>query len=265
MEYFITANKIPIHISDKGGKGEETLLFLHGYMETFYIWEEFVELFSNKYRIILIDLPGHGLSSSHPEVNSMQFCSEVCLSVLDKCNVDKCTIIGHSLGAYIAQNFLSLYPDRVNSIININSHPFIDSEEVSKNREREINFILEGKFLNLAQIVIPNMYFKPNLRNFDDKISQTIELCEMHDPSGIAASVRGMKNRDSMLDVLANSDKKILFILGDNDMYFNLEEICKLKSLLPKVKFEVIKNTAHCSFVENKHEVYNKIIEFLAL
>lgn len=264
MEYFITANKIPVHISDSE-KGEETLLFLHGYMETFYIWEEFVELFTDRYRVIMMDLPGHGLTSSAPEENSMDFCAQVCKEVLDKCKVSKCTIIGHSLGGYIAQNFLRLYPDYVRSIININSHPYPDTPEVHQNRDREIDLIKGGKHLVLASNVIPKMYFKPNLRLFDDKILQTVELCEMHDPSGLAATVCGMKNRESQLDVLANTDKPVLFIFGDKDPYFSVEMIEELQKQLPRCSFSIVPDTAHCSFIEKENVVYERIIEFLAL
>ena len=72
MEYFAISNGIPVHILDTK-KGEKTILLLHGYLETLYIYNEFIEILQKKYRVIAIDLPGHGLSGSDKEINSMEF------------------------------------------------------------------------------------------------------------------------------------------------------------------------------------------------
>src|SRR5574344_1117122 len=71
MEFFATAGGISVHISDTQ-KGENCLILLHGYLETMYIWNEFIDLISDDYRVIAIDLPGHGLSGS-TQVNTMDF------------------------------------------------------------------------------------------------------------------------------------------------------------------------------------------------
>ena len=75
MEFFATSNGIPVHISDTE-KGDITILLLHGYLETLYVWEEFIGLFPKNFRFISIDLPGHGLTGTHPHSNSMEFCAD---------------------------------------------------------------------------------------------------------------------------------------------------------------------------------------------
>jgi hypothetical protein len=54
MEYFVTANGTTLHVSDSE-KGEKSLLFLHGYLETLYIWEDFRELIPESFRFISHD------------------------------------------------------------------------------------------------------------------------------------------------------------------------------------------------------------------
>ena len=70
MEYFAISNGIPVHILDTK-KGDTTIVLLHGYLETLYIFNEFIELLEKKYRVIAIDMPGHGLSGSDKEINTM--------------------------------------------------------------------------------------------------------------------------------------------------------------------------------------------------
>ena len=83
MEYFVTCNGIPVHVSETG-KGDKAIILLHGYLETLYIWEEFRSLLPDSSRIVSIDLPGLGLTGSDPYVNSMQFDAKVLLDLLDK-------------------------------------------------------------------------------------------------------------------------------------------------------------------------------------
>ena len=128
MEFFAISNNIPVFISDTQ-KGEETLILLHGYLEAHYIFSEFVELLEKKYRVISIDLPGHGLSGSDNEVKSMDFIAAVVVVVMDKCKVEKAFVAGHSMGGYAAQACMELYPQRFKGLVLLNSVPFPDSEE----------------------------------------------------------------------------------------------------------------------------------------
>lgn len=104
MEYFVTCNGIPVHVSETG-TGDNAVVLLHGYLETLYIWEDFRTLFPESSHIISIDLPGLGLSGSAPDVNSMQFDAKVLLDLLDRLSVTKVLIVGHSMGGYVGQRF----------------------------------------------------------------------------------------------------------------------------------------------------------------
>ena len=126
MEFFVTAGGIPVHILDTRN-GNKTLLLLHGYLETMCIWTDFIDLLSKKYRVITIDLPGHGLTGtapksndSSPSVNSMEFCAGVIKDIMDICGITSAYIGGHSLGGYIALACCRLYPDRFDKLILFN-------------------------------------------------------------------------------------------------------------------------------------------------
>ena len=186
MEYFAISNGIPVHILDTK-KGETTIVLLHGYLETLYIFNEFIEMLEKKYRVIAIDLPGHGLTGSDKEINSMEFCAQVVTDVMKKNGVEKAYIAGHSMGGYVAQNCIKLFPELFNGIILLNSTPNADSAEKKTDREREIELVLAAKLGQLATISIPKMYAPANLRAFDEKIEETIEITETHDPKGIVA------------------------------------------------------------------------------
>ena len=83
MEFFTIAAGVSVHVwdtrdercpvkpdSDCHARPDRTslptLVFLHGYLETMYIYNELVETLKDRYRLIVIDLPGHGLTDSAP-------------------------------------------------------------------------------------------------------------------------------------------------------------------------------------------------------
>ena len=261
MEYFAISNGIPVHILDTK-KGDKTIVLLHGYLETLYIFNEFIEILEKKYRVIAIDLPGHGLSGSDKEINSMEFCAGVIADILKKNNIEKAWVAGHSMGGYIAQNCIKHYPGMFNGVILLNSTPFADSPEKRTDREREIDLIRKSKLGNLAALSIPKMYAPANLRKFDEKIEETVEISETHDPNGIVACIKGMMKREETKDVLAKTEKAI-FIFGTEDKFITEEIREKLIGEFPNVKAVVVPGTGHNSFIEEPQKVLEAIENFI--
>ncbi len=261
MEYFSICNGIPVHILDTK-KGEKTILLLHGYLETLYIFNEFIEMLEKKYRVIAIDLPGHGLTGSDKEKNTMEFSAATAAEVLKKAGVEKAYVAGHSMGGYIAQNCIKLYPELFEGIILLNSTPFEDTPEKKEDRKREIDLVLSGKMGHLASISIPRMYSAANLRKLDEKIEETVEITETHDPNGIAACIRGMMERENTEDVLAQQEK-VLMIFGSDDKFITSQTREKITASLPKAKTTTIPETGHNSFIEAPEPVMQAIVEFI--
>lgn len=262
MEFFATSNGIPIHISDTM-EGDITILLLHGYLETLYIWDDFTSLFPNNYRIISIDLPGHGLSGSHHSENSMEFCAQTIFELLSKLNISSFYVVGHSLGGYVGIELLRGYNEHISGLILLNSNSFADTPEVASQREKEVQFITQGRLLTLASLAIPNMYNPANLRDFDDKIQETLEIAETHDPDGIAASVRGMAKREETTHFLASVKTPVIAVFGDSDKYISLERINQMTSQLPSIESHIIPNTGHNSFIEAPNRVLDIILAFI--
>lgn len=262
MEYFVTCNAIPVHVSETGN-GDKTIVLLHGYLETLYVWEDFRALFPESSHIISIDLPGLGLSGSHPQINSMQFDAKVILDLLDRLSVEKAVIIGHSMGGYVGQRFLRDYPERIEALINVNSIPYADDPAKKNDRDKEISFILNGKLVQLAQIAVPNMYAKGNLRKCDEKIMETLEICETHDPEGVAAVVRGLVSRDDNVQILSSTDVPVMFVYGDSDVYTPLSTVERVMSDLPSCKHVIVPGTGHNTHIEDPQSLYRHVSCFI--
>lgn len=262
MEFFATCKGIPIHISDSK-KGDITILLLHGYLETLYVWDDFIARLLPKIRIISIDLPGHGLSGSHKTNNSIEFSAEVAKEVFDICKVEKACIIGHSMGGYIAIEAVKRYPERFTSLILMHSGPHADSEEKKIDRKREIALINKSKLQAIAKMGIPKMFAPENLRRMDEKIREIVELTETHDPEGVVATLEGLMSREDNMEFLKNYKSPFLLVLGKHDYHIPQERAHLLINELPNSEKLILEHSGHNGFLEETEIVQKRLLEFL--
>jgi len=275
MEYFTTAGGITVHLYDTEDKPEnctdkKTIVLLHGYLETMYIWQQFIEKIQDRYRVIVLDLPGHGLTDSAPAdekgviFNSMEFCADIVKALMDKIGVKDTFIAGHSIGGYIAIICAYKYPEIFRKLALMNITPYPDFPSKNVNMEREISVIRSGRLETLAAISIPGMYHPDNLRKFDDKIRETVELCETHFPEGIVAFIQGMHQRSDISQYVSDLKIPVIWFGGDSDPFIPVETFDELKSKFPSIVFLMIKGTGHNSFIEAEQETVDKLCEFLS-
>ena len=273
MEYFTIAAGVSVHVWDtKDEKSPEgpCLVLLHGYLETMYVYTEFVEALKAHFRVIVIDMPGHGLTDSAPadasgeRVNTLAFCAEVVAGVLDHCGVDKAIVAGHSMGGYVTLKLLQDHPERVERAILLHSNPWADAPEKAADREREKALIRENKLMALASYSIPRMYYEENLRDCDEKIRETVELCETHDPEGIIASIEGLRTRPDLQSVMTQLPVPLLVIHVDHDSFLPLERVEEMKKLFLKVQYQLIPETGHNSFIERLDATLAALIQWAA-
>jgi pimeloyl-ACP methyl ester carboxylesterase len=112
---YITTEKVKIHYKEYG-KGNYNLVFIHGWGCDLNVWNEQFAFFSNKSRMIFIDLPGYG-ESEKPNVDyTLDFFAESVKNTLDDLKITNPVLIGHSLGTAICRQLIFKYPN-LNAII----------------------------------------------------------------------------------------------------------------------------------------------------
>ena len=81
------------------GTGDTTLLFVHGsYIDQSY-WDEQVTYFKPRFKVVTLDLPGHGLSGKERQDWSTQSFSEDIITLIKELDLKNVILIGHSWGA----------------------------------------------------------------------------------------------------------------------------------------------------------------------
>jgi sigma-B regulation protein RsbQ len=101
------------------GRGDTTLLFLHGSYNDQSYWKNQVKFFSPDYRIVTFDLPGHGKSGKERAHWSVEGFAEDVTAVINGLDLKNLILIGHSLGADINLIAATSDPNRISGFIAI--------------------------------------------------------------------------------------------------------------------------------------------------
>ncbi len=256
---YTTYCDIRIHYTEHGNGN--VLVLLHGYIESANIWEAFTNKLDKHFRVICIDLPGHGKSDTSAKQHTMEFMADCISEVLNSLNINSCVLIGHSMGGYVALEFLRKYSSKLAGFCLFHSLPFADTEEKKQNRLREIELIKSGKKQLLLENHYPKIFAKQNVELFSDFITVLKSEAKNISDAGIIKALEGMKNRSDLSEMLANSTVKFLYIIGKFDNFIP-------QSILEKIKFPahtqilLLENSGHIGFIEEPEKAENEMKEF---
>ena len=103
------------------GAGEPTLVFVHGWSCDARYWRAQVPVFSKKYRVVLLDLAGHGHSGMARSKYTMGAFGEDVRAVAEASGGRRVILIGHSMGGSVIAEAARLMPDRVTGLIGIDT------------------------------------------------------------------------------------------------------------------------------------------------
>lgn len=245
------------------GKGDKTIVLLHGYMESLEVWDDFAKDLSKDYRIICMDIPGHGISEVMGEVHTMDFLADTLAALLVKIEAAKVNVVGHSMGGYIALAFAKKYEDMCESIVLFHSTPNSDTPDRVEARKREIEIIKSGR-KELLTTTNPGKAFAPhNRKKFISYIDELSEQAMLTEEEGIIALLNGMAEREDMNDFLKNSSLKQLFIFGFHDEFMPKEYSESIEANHPQAKVVWLENSGHNGFIEQRSDSITAFKEFI--
>jgi pimeloyl-ACP methyl ester carboxylesterase len=242
------------------GKGN-TIVLLHGFLESLEIWKDLSEKLIQEYRVIRIDLPGHGQSSCVAPVHTMPLMAEEVHILLEILGVEKCLLIGHSMGGYVSLAFARRFEKMLKGLILFHSHPMADDEETKKNRDRLIK-IVQKDHQGFIKDFIPDLFALESRERCKEEIKKQTELSLKTSKEGIIAALEGMKVREDSLDLINNIKIPTLIIAGEHDTRVPLEKILREVHNDRSVIISIMEEIAHMGHIESPEESHTLIKHF---
>ncbi|MBL7827129.1 MAG: alpha/beta hydrolase [Saprospiraceae bacterium] len=239
------------------------LVLLHGFCEDASVWSPMLEHLTDL-PLVMIDLPGFGLSDM-PVTPTVEAYADAVEQALDHLEIDRCVMVGHSLGGYVALEYASKYGRRLAGYGLFHSHPFADTEERIAARQRGIDMVLSGKRdLYVAQL-FPNLFAPAFSAQHPEVLNAVIAAGKSQRPEGIVAALNAMITRRDHQQTLKNATCPVLFLLGSEDTLVPLDTAWQTAMLPETSQVEVLEGVGHMAMFEAGKEAAQILHSFYAL
>ena len=243
------------------GKGTP-LVFLHGFCEDSRMWDDFIIPFSN-YQVVRIDLPGFGKSELQ-EAHTIEIMAACVDAVVTHLKLRKIVLIGHSMGGYVSLAYAKKKEDQLLGLCMFHSHPFKDTPEKEKGRDKGIDFIQRNGSIHYIKQVIPSLFAYDFSKGYQFEVNKLLYNAAQYSPDGIIAALTAMKNRSDNTAVLENISCPVLFIIGKEDIAVPLE-ISLAQTHLPKIAdIQILPTIGHMGMFEAKRKTTKMLKNFIS-
>lgn len=242
-------------------EGEGTCLtFLHGFLENVNMWKSISKSFNTSYKVLLLDLPGHGKTDNFGYIHTMEFMAELVSELLKHLSISSTFIIGHSMGGYVCCSFLQKFPKMCMGLFLMNSTSRADSLDRKKSRDQAVELVKEDhkKFIQKA---IPLLFDQKTKNTFQTQINELISEALSTNKQGILAAIQGMKSRRCLMGTVSKSKVKKHLFLGSNDPILDKDFLVE-EAQKNKMEYR-ISNAGHMSHIECENDLINAIKSFL--
>ncbi|MCG8310545.1 MAG: alpha/beta hydrolase [Cytophagales bacterium] len=238
------------------------VVFIHGFCESSNIWKALSKDLSNEFRIICLDLPGFGKSPLPKKDFSLEEIGDHIIDWLKGLGIERCIVIGHSLGGYIALEMLRKHYDFVTAIGLFNSSAFEDAPDKKENRTKLIEFVNEHGVMPFLKTFVPSLFYPNTAENHKEIIDQIRDEGLSILPESVMKYAAAMRDRGDSIDLLRKYRDRILLISGEYDQNVPLEKSKAMAEILNQGNVYFIRDSAHMSLFEQREICFNAVRNF---
>lgn len=220
------------------------IVLLHGFGETEDIWKTFTPLLNQENEYILLDYSSFTFCQTIEE-----YADWVHSEILQR-KIRYFTIIGHSMGGYIALAYARKYGDFIAGLGLFHSTAFADSEEKKSSRDKTVRFLGRHGAATFIEDFLPKMYHPDFLKRNATYIKQQLVDNQRIPTEALQVATKAMKNRTDTQEVLKNANYPVLHIIGKADKFIDFSDALSMVSLLEKPYVLILDNSAHAGMHE---------------
>ncbi len=241
------------------GQGKPIIL-LHGFPMNQTVWDDFVPLLSATNKVITVDLPGFGKSPLPQLPFTIDQIADLLLSLLSSEKISGATLIGHSLGGYIALAMVEKRPELFSGLGLFHSTALADSAEKKESRLKVVDFIGKNGVLAFTSNFIPPLFADQNHK----AINKVREIAEQSAHNAVEGYTLAMRNRPDRTSVLKKLKIPILFLAGEADAGIPVNSIMKQAEQCESPDVHILKHVAHMGMFENPEACANIVRSFVS-
>jgi len=255
------------HFVEAGPKDAQTLVFLHGIPDSWYLWHNQINDLSADYHVLAIDMKGYGQSEKGPGDYRNEGVAEQVVGLLDTLDVEKASFVSHDRGTPVVDSIVAYHPERINKFIRGEQHLWHWHPQLSPQehwfRNPESNMFAKPEELvaNLHAVLserpIPEADVK---RTISEASHPFIDWCV---PRYFQSSSFRMEWINRRLNLIKRWEAPILVLQASDDPFQPRENYYDIEEHIPNATVDFVES-GHFYSLENPTDTTEKIANFLA-
>lgn len=256
-----------VHYRDQGAREGRVLLMIHGYGASLHTWEPWVERLSRTYRIITLDLPGHGLTRAPGSYRaSPRRYADVVEAFAQAQHLEHFTIVGSSMGGAVAWNYTLLHPQRIDGLVLVGSagwpapnneapavfqllsNPLVGPIFRDLDNRQIVSGLLHAAFVNQTLVT-------------DDMMQRYLDLSRAPGHREIVTTIDGTPTATP--DQMARINTPTLVMHGEGDNLVRVADGRRFAATIPGSELVIYPNVGHIPMEEIADQSAASLTNFL--
>ncbi|MBF9198008.1 3-oxoadipate enol-lactonase [Microvirga terrestris] len=256
---FAHVNDIVLHYQVLGGAEGPVLVFINSLGSDLRIWQEVAPAFTERFRVILYDKRGHGLSDAPSAPYSIDDHTDDLIALLDRLAIEKASLVGLSVGGMIAQRMAVRAPDRVQCITLCCTAAKIGTAELWADR---IGAVEQHGIEPIADAVLQRWFTPVFHETRPDELTGWRNMLVRTPAHGYAGTCAAIRDADLRPDA-GRIATPTLCVAGDQDGSTPAEVVKGTADLIPSARFALIEGAGHIPCIEKPTELSGLIKQHL--
>jgi pimeloyl-ACP methyl ester carboxylesterase len=256
-----TFHHLNIDYRDQGSGA--AVIFIHAFPLNQTMWDEQLAALQHHCRAITLDLRGFGGSQVPAGPATMEEMAADIRGLMSILDIERATIVGLSMGGYVALAFYREYPDAVRALVLADTRAGTDTHAARERRLQSAEKAEREGAAAIADDLTPLLLGKTTQETRPDLAARVRAMIEGNSPKGIAAAQRTMAARRDSTYMLPAIDFPTLILVGAEDQLTPVAEAESLRDGIRGSRLRVIDGAGHLSNIERPQEFNAALIEFL--
>jgi len=252
-----TLDGMKIH-STSSGKGPKTIVLVHGWTCDDTSWSAQVPALSKHYRVITLDLPGHGQSESPKDGKfSMDLFARAIEAVRAERRIDKIALVGHSMGTPVIRQYARLYPQHVAALVIVDGVVIPPAQSArAATPPLDLQQLVTPEGLKMRQGMIEGMFTPKTPADVQERVLKMMLAAPPATAAGaMAATFDPSTWTDDVMTMPVYGIYAEKSALLGNPAY--------LKKVFPKIEYVEMPGTGHFVMMEQPEEFNRLLTSFL--
>ena len=241
-----------IHYYVSGKESSDVIVFLHPAYSDHRAFDQQIDFFAENYRVITIDLIGHGLSKTNESQDKLDASSRHIAKIMELEGFDSAHFVGVSMGSWIAQYFALNNPEKVKSLTALGGYDINKKSDITAS-------------VNIGMI-LRTIFSIKSLRQEAAEI-----CCRTEKGQALFYKTASFYERKSamvmpgILEIMQDRERiepkfRTLILTGEYDLDSNKKMATEWHSKLTNSKLSILKGAGHCANIDKPQE-FNEIVE----